>query len=118
MKIQVSVVQSHIKKAKHSIGLKQALERYRMSNISLFSSMLRQVKKTLKTIENGFKKIIGSAIQEVLDLDREKVFHIYYLKKKIFINLLGYQRAIDECIKMTGVLLVLTASRIKVLSIN
>ena len=86
-------------------------ECYKHSSIAFIVKNMEKVKKTLENMQDGFKLFQSEASTEMIKYKNE-LLHLMFLRKKILVTFLGYQRAIDETIKIISLLLVIAWRRV------
>lgn len=72
--------------------------KFRGTNMSVFLNHFKKISKTLENMKIDFNLFQEEAVKE-LDGFKDELLHLMFLKRKILVTFLGYQRAIDETIK-------------------
>ncbi len=75
---------------------------------------MERVDQIIEKFDSYFSLLINDAVKEMTQISSE-ILSALFLKRKVFINLISFQRLFDEIIKQSALLIVLFRRRFAVI---
>lgn len=110
---QVEELKRHIRETLGEYDMTNETK-FRGSNMPAFVKHFQTITRDLENMQNDFRVFQEEAAKELAKF-KDELLNLMFLKRKILMTFLGFQRAIDETIQQLALLTVVARRRAKVI---